>query len=172
VPGCDGGSGGGVGCHTDPGPYWDWARYMGLVEEYANVYTQVVDNATSGRFSAASSWGTSSWKSQRYGSDYRYTPPRSTASDARFKAKIPSRGQYAVYAWWPADPGYNDRTRFRIYTSDGWKTKVVNQRTNGGKWVWLGTYAMDAGDGWYVRVSNRSSRKGYIIADAVKIVEK
>jgi len=175
VPGCSGGSGGGVGCHTDPGPYWDWSRYMGFVKEYAGVsttYTQVVDNKTSGRFYAASSWGTSSWSSQRYGSDYRYTKPGSTASEARFKVKIPSRGKYAVYGWWPAAPGYNDRARFLVRSVDGWKTKVVSQRTNGGKWVWLGTYAMDAGDGWYVRVSNRSSGAGYLIADAVKIVKK
>ncbi len=29
---------------------------------------------------------------------------------------------------------------------------------------------MNTGDGWYVRVSNRSSGTGYIIADAIKIV--
>ncbi len=31
VPGCSSGSGGGASCHTDPGPYWDWSRYMSLV---------------------------------------------------------------------------------------------------------------------------------------------
>ncbi len=31
---------------------------------------------------------------------------------------------------------------------------------------------MDAGDGWFVRVSNRSSGKGYIIADAVRIIKE
>ena len=33
VPGCSG-SGGGVGCHTDPGRYWDWAKYLNLVRYY------------------------------------------------------------------------------------------------------------------------------------------
>ncbi|MDP9437269.1 MAG: N-acetylmuramoyl-L-alanine amidase [Actinomycetota bacterium] len=176
VPGCSGGSGGGVGCHTDPGPYWDWGRYTDLVKEYAGVstttYAQVVDNATAERFYAASNWGTSSWSTQKYAGDYRYAKPGTTTIEAKFKVKIPSRGKYAVYGWWPADPGYNDRARFRIYTSDGWKGKVVSQRTNGGKWVWLGTHAMDAGDGWYVRVSNRSTGEGYVIADAVRIVKK
>jgi N-acetyl-anhydromuramyl-L-alanine amidase AmpD len=171
VPGCSSGTGGGSGCHTDPGQYWDWTGYIGLVKSFA-AYSQVVDNTTSGRFYASSSWGTSSWSSQKYASNYRYTKPSSTTSNARFKVKIPSRGNYAVYGWWPATSGYNDRTRFRIYASDGWKTKVVNQRTNGGRWVWLGTYAMNAGDGWYVQVSNRSPGQGYIIADAVKVVKK
>ncbi len=48
----------------------------------------------------------------------------------------------------------------------------MSQRTNGGRWVYLGTYTMDAWDDWNVEVSNQSSGTGYIIADAVKIVRK
>jgi N-acetylmuramoyl-L-alanine amidase len=33
VPGCSG-SGGGVDCHTDPGPYWNWKEYMLLILYY------------------------------------------------------------------------------------------------------------------------------------------
>jgi N-acetyl-anhydromuramyl-L-alanine amidase AmpD len=33
VPGCSG-SGGGVDCHTDPGPYWNWKEYMLLIYYY------------------------------------------------------------------------------------------------------------------------------------------
>jgi hypothetical protein len=33
VPGCSG-SGGGAGCHTDPGRYWNWKKYMRLVRYY------------------------------------------------------------------------------------------------------------------------------------------
>jgi hypothetical protein len=35
VPGCSG-SGGGVNCHTDPGPYWNWKEYMLLIQYYWN----------------------------------------------------------------------------------------------------------------------------------------
>jgi hypothetical protein len=35
VPGCPG-PGGGVDCHTDPGRYWDWKRYMRLLRYYRN----------------------------------------------------------------------------------------------------------------------------------------
>jgi hypothetical protein len=35
VPGCPG-SGGGVNCHTDPGPYWNWTKYMRLIHYYRN----------------------------------------------------------------------------------------------------------------------------------------
>ncbi len=33
VPGCSG-AGGGVGCHTDPGRYWNWNRYLRLTKNY------------------------------------------------------------------------------------------------------------------------------------------
>jgi hypothetical protein len=36
VPGCSSGSGGGVDCHTDPGPYWNWKKYMRLIQHYGN----------------------------------------------------------------------------------------------------------------------------------------
>jgi N-acetylmuramoyl-L-alanine amidase len=35
VPGCSG-SGGGNSCHTDPGLYWNWKKYMRLIEYYWN----------------------------------------------------------------------------------------------------------------------------------------
>jgi hypothetical protein len=36
VPGCSG-SGGGVDCHTDPGPYWNWNKYMRLISYYRSL---------------------------------------------------------------------------------------------------------------------------------------
>jgi hypothetical protein len=35
VPGCRG-SGGGANCHTDPGRYWNWKKYVRLVRYYRN----------------------------------------------------------------------------------------------------------------------------------------
>jgi N-acetyl-anhydromuramyl-L-alanine amidase AmpD len=167
---------GGVDHHQDPGGYWDWDKYMSYVKYYAGststAYKQVVDNSDSSRFYATSDWGTSSYSSQRHGSDYRFTKPGTTYNGASFKVNTPSTGNYAVYGWWPANSGYNDQVVFWIWTSNGWVSKTVSQRTKGGKWVNLGTYAMDAGDDWNIEVSNLSSGKGYIIADAVKIVRK
>jgi N-acetylmuramoyl-L-alanine amidase-like protein len=34
VPGCGNPGGGGVSCHTDPGRYWNWARYMRLIKRF------------------------------------------------------------------------------------------------------------------------------------------
>jgi N-acetyl-anhydromuramyl-L-alanine amidase AmpD len=37
VPGCSSGSGGGVDCHTCPGPYWNWNKYMRLIDHYRSL---------------------------------------------------------------------------------------------------------------------------------------
>ena len=163
--------------HTDPGGNWNWTKYMDYVRSYSGTssgtYTQVVNNTTAGRFAASSNiWGTSAFDDEGLG-DYRFTRPRANEYPARFKLKTPAKGQYAVYAWWPANAGYNDRSTFRILTINGWVSKVVDQRTSGGRWNLLGTYSFGVNDTYRVEVSSKSSGNGgYIIADAVRIVRK
>ena len=157
-----------------PGSYFPWGKYMNLVRYYvggsttSSVYQQVVDNA-SPRFSASGNWQVSAWNSQRYGKNYRYIKPRAVVDDAKFKVRIPKTGNYTVYGRWPANSGYNNRTRFYVKTWSGWVKRIVNQRWNGGKWVKLGTFKMGAGDRVRVVVAGRSSGSGYIIADAVLV---
>lgn len=156
-----------------PGNYWDWDRYLRLVRKYKNggsskKYRQVVDNA-SGRFKASRAWKTSSYSSQKVGKNYRFANPARVHGFASFRIKIPKRARYAIYARWPANSGYNASTRFKIRTANGWVTRVRSQRKNGGRWVRLGTFTMDKGDRKWIRISRRSSSKGYIIADAVMV---
>ncbi|MGI8911744.1 MAG: N-acetylmuramoyl-L-alanine amidase [Rubrobacteraceae bacterium] len=163
--------------HTDPGAYWNWTRYMDYVREYAGVsgggtaYTQTVDNASS-RFGASGAWGKSSYSSQRYGKNYRFARPGNVTDPVRFRVRLPSDGSYAVAARWPANSGYNSRARFRIETAAGRVTRTVNQRQNGGRWVGLGVFEMKAGDRAYVSISRKSSAKGYIIADAIRVTRQ
>ncbi len=65
VPGCKGGSGGGSGCHTDPGSGWDWNYFMSLVTgsgagSSSLGGTGLADGSYAGHFTAtvnASSYG-------------------------------------------------------------------------------------------------------------------
>jgi N-acetyl-anhydromuramyl-L-alanine amidase AmpD len=178
VPGCSSG-GGGADCHTDPGPYWRWHKYMDLVKGYARSmrdhnYHQVVDNATPGRFSASARWDRSTLHAAaNYGANQRVLAgPLSVSENAAFKIRTPARGSYRVYCWWPADPGYNAHTVFRIKTPGGWAHRTVNQRINGGRWIYLGTYDLAAGDSYRVQISSESSGQGKIVADAVKIMRQ
>jgi N-acetylmuramoyl-L-alanine amidase CwlA len=131
-------------------------------------YNVTVDNSST-RFTASGNWGTSSWSSQKNGANYRYANPTPASDAAWYKFNIPSTGSYYVDAWWPADVGYNNLTPYVIVASGGNQSKVVSQRTNGGKWNNLGTFKLAAGDYNAVGVSRWTSGTGYVIADAVRI---
>lgn len=143
-----------------------------LTAPEARSAATITDNSTSGRFSASSDWIKSNYSPQRYGANYRVLKRSSSAAGpARWKVDVPACGSYDVFARWPSDPGYTGRATFKVSAVDGVKTKVVNQRQNGGRWIKLGTYKMAGGDGWKVSLASRSTSKGFIVADAVKIAK-
>jgi cell wall-associated NlpC family hydrolase len=135
-------------------------------EETLPDYSQVVDSTHSRRFDAPG------WK--RSGNDVwahggTYVSAGASASDARFKLKTPTSGDYALYAWWPALEGNSSAAKFGVETARGTKWVEVNQARDGGMWVKLGTYEMKAGDRYVVSVSPGGG-SGDVIADAVALV--
>lgn len=135
-------------------------------EETLPDYSQVVDSTHSRRFEAPG------WK--RGGSDVwahggEYVSAGASTSDARFKLKTPTSGDYALYAWWPVRKGNSRAARFGVETARGTKWIEANQARDGGMWVKLGTYEMKAGDRYVVRISPGGG-SGEIIADAVALV--
>jgi hypothetical protein len=157
--------------HTDPGPNWNWTYYMQLVTQ-TSAWETIIDNETSGRFTASSSWDTSSYSSERRGANYRFTAPAAVSDPAWYKANIPATGNYQIYAWYPANSGYNSSTPYVIATTSGNQTVHVNQQINGGQWVSLGTFNLSGGDHDVVGVSCWTSGTEYVIADAVRIVRQ
>jgi hypothetical protein len=61
-------------------------------------YSQVVDNATEGRFQAPGSRKESS-NPDGYGKDYTVAKPSESTKPARLEVNIPADDYYAVYAW-------------------------------------------------------------------------
>jgi N-acetyl-anhydromuramyl-L-alanine amidase AmpD len=154
-----------------PGQIWDWTRYMNYVAVDGGgevVWSTIVDNTSAG-FSASESWGTSSYSSQRYGTNYRYNTPEPVSDAAWYSANLPQAGTHRIEVWYPADSGYNDRTPYVVATANGNQTVNVNQRTGGGTWRSIGTFSMSAGSQQVVGVSRWTSGAGYVIADAVRI---
>lgn len=136
------------------------------------AYSTTVDNASANSFFAPDIWKQSaSFDGQRLGKDFAFAPP-GKGSPARFKARIPSAGNYSVFARWPAHRENNTSTPFGVVTTSGTKWVRVNQRTKGGRWVRLGTFRMAAGNRSNVIVSRAGRGKGRVIADGVKVVKK
>jgi N-acetyl-anhydromuramyl-L-alanine amidase AmpD len=155
---------------TCPGACFDWPRFRSLV--IGSTWSQIVDNTTAGRFTASSNWAVSSYSAQRYGADYRYASPVAASDAAWYKFNIPASGNYEVSVWYPANAGYNASTPYVIATSSGNVNRTVNQQVNGGAWVVVGTWHFNAGDYNAVGVSRWTSGAGYVIADAVRLVQR
>jgi NlpC/P60 family len=135
-------------------------------EETLPDYSQVVDSTNSRRFEAPG-WNRGGSDVWAHGGEY--VSAGSSTSDARFKLKTPTSGDYALYAWWPVRKGNSAAARFGVQTARGTKWIEVNQVRDGGMWVKLGTYQMKAGDRYVVRVSPGTG-SGEVIADAVALV--
>lgn len=161
--------------HTDPGPNWDWKKFMSYVTQGAESpsnptpkWSQEVDNA-SDRFSASANWGTSSWSSQRRGANYRFAKPQAISDPAWYRFAVPAKGTYKVEIWYPSGTGYSSAAPFLVQTTSGMKTVNVDQRSGGGAWKSLGNFTLAAGDRNVVGVSRWTSADGLILADAVRL---
>ncbi|MEU9509147.1 N-acetylmuramoyl-L-alanine amidase [Micromonospora sp. NPDC048170] len=145
------------------------AAYLGLSAPNPPAFSTIVDNATAGRFTASTNWGTSAYSAQRYGADYRFANPTPASDAAWFKVNIPAAGNYRVEVRHPADPGYNSSAPHVVVTASGNRTVNVDQRSSGGAWRSLGTFGLAAGDRNLVAVSRWTSTTGYVVADAVRV---
>jgi len=157
--------------HTDPGSHWNWTTYMNYVTGGGTTpptWTTTVDNATA-QFTASANWGTSTYSSQRHGADYRFAGTVSASDTAWYSAAIPSAGNYQIEVWYPSDPGYNSSAPYIVATTGGNQTVYVDQRSGGGAWRSIGTFALDAGTQNVVGVSRWTAGTGLVIADAVRI---
>jgi cell wall-associated NlpC family hydrolase len=143
-------------------------------EERLPDYSQVVDSASTRRFSAPG------WEEQKgdlgsgvgqvsYGGGYVYTGSDPGVGPARFKVRIPTSNDYTVYAWWPDSSSNTDAARFGIDTASGRQWTAVDQTTDGGIWIKLGTYAMKKGERT-IQVTAKSAGTANAVADAVAVV--
>ena len=89
---------------------------------------------------------------------------------AQWTPDIPEEGRYAVYVTYQThDNSVSDAT-YTVYHKGGATEFKVNQQMGGGIWVYLGTFDFDKGKNDYgmVTLSNYSSQKGVVSADAVR----
>jgi hypothetical protein len=135
-------------------------------EDRLPEYSQVVDNTAADRF-AAPGWKTGGTDDLAHGGSYAASA--SGAKDARFRFEVPTSGAYSVYAWWPVGEGNSAKARFGVKTSSGTKWSTVDQTSDGGTWIPIGTYDMRAGDYDAVSVSVGEG-SGVAVADAVALV--
>ena len=105
----------------------------------------------------------------RYGKELQIRQACRGCDPAWFKVRIPTDGFYRLRPL-ACRKGNNPKTRFQISTASGLKKVKVNQRRDGGVWMRLGAYKMNAGNRYSVQVGGRSKAEGRVVADAVMVV--
>lgn len=165
---------------TDPGTAFPWASYMKDLADCVGggssgsaiiVDSNQANNGPKARIvTPSSSWTSSSNVAGYWGSGY-YAAPTAAVSDAAvFEFNLDAPGEKEVFAWWTAASDRSASTPFVIFDSAGKRLATVNknQKTDGGKWVSLGSYTFTAG--WnQVAVSRWTTPGDYVIADAIRV---
>ncbi|MEW6735814.1 MAG: N-acetylmuramoyl-L-alanine amidase [Acidobacteriota bacterium] len=153
--------------HTDPGPYWDWNKYIGLVRG-----TEIVVDNSSSYFSASSNWWTSVNVDGYYGSNYQVRNTEGISDTATFNLPSHPAGNYAIYARWTAATDRATSAPYIINHNGTTSTVYMNQQGNGGSWNYLGTFYFNGGSSENVKLSCWTSPGYYVIADAVRLVRQ
>lgn len=166
---------------TDPGPNWPWTHYIDRVRAHCgdgggSSTTLIVDsnnannNTSKGYVQVSGNWTASSATAGYYGTGYWWAGTAAVSDGATFWFYMPSAGTKTIDAWWTAGSNRSQATPFVIFDSAGNVLGKVyrNQRTDGSKWVTLGTWNFKAG--WNKVVVSRWAAEGdVVIADAIRV---
>lgn len=137
--------------------------------------TTVTDNDdTDGYFSVTGSWGAGTAQADKYcpakpGASYTLTNSNDGNRISTWRLRIPTPGTYRVQTWFSASGNRAADARFSITHRDGVATRNINQTTQGGQWVDMGTHTFLGTATDQVQLRNNHATNGqFIIADAVR----
>ncbi|MDQ7910169.1 FAD-dependent oxidoreductase [Phytohabitans sp. ZYX-F-186] len=115
-------------------------------------------------------WVSSTSTGGYYGVDYEHDGNTAKGVNRlRFTPALPTAGTYQVYLRWTADPNRATNVPVDIVHSGGIASLVVDQQSNGGQWVPMGSYAFAAGGAGSLLIRTEAT-DGYVIADAARWV--
>ncbi len=175
-------------CQQNRGGQWN---YLGNYPFNAGNYNVVLtDNATSGSYviadaikfelgsppeapyPIADNWDATfvgPWTSysgtEEYDPDFQYHAAGTGSNTVTWTIKVPSAGDYSVYAWWTVGTNRATNAPYTINYEGGSETVRVSQLVKGGEWNYLGTYTFNAGD---YTVALNDNANGHVVADAIK----
>jgi len=161
-----------AGIDLADGTFWDSLGMVGnaWIDVTFNMETLTssvtVDNSAAG-FSTSANWSTGTGSTDKFGSDYRYRSTASLSDAATWNVNLGSTKSTTAYAWYPQGSNRSTTSPYIVYYASGSSSVNVNQQINGGQWVSLGTFSMNAGANM-VKLSCWTTTGFVVVADAVK----
>lgn len=135
----------------------------------SSVKEELIIDTDSKSFSASSNdWAHSSYIPGAYDTHYRFATPGDGDKWAKWKFSLSTSGESEVFARWTEASNRSAEAPY-VIINNGVEVSIVeaDQTINGGQFVSLGTYWLEAG---VVEVVLKDVASGFVIADAVKIL--
>jgi hypothetical protein len=170
---------------TDPGKNWPWNHYIDRVRAHCGSSgggggttgpTIIVDsnnannNKAVAKIELTGQWTSTAATPGYYGTGYWFANTAPVSAPATFWFHVSASGSRTIDAWWTAGANRSDGATFIAYNASGKELgrRSVSQKTNGSKWVTLGTWSFTPG--WNKVVLSRWGAEGsVVIADAVRV---
>ncbi len=146
------------------------------LSDTATANEVIVDNASPTGVTLAGSWVSSTSTTGYQGADYLHdADTRNGSCSAQFTPALPTASTYGVYLRWTSHTNRASNVPVEIRHLGGISnvSPAINQRSNGGQWILLGSYQFQAGTSpsqGSVTLRNTST-DGFVIADAVRFVD-
>jgi RHS repeat-associated protein len=128
----------------------------------------VVDNSDTQNVTVTGTWPAATAASDKYGHNYATHAAGTGTNTFTWNLNIPQAGTYQVYARYPTVSGAATDARYTVQHTGGSTVKTVNQTTNAGTWVSLGSFTFAEGNTHRITLSDQAG--GTVVADAVKLV--
>jgi hypothetical protein len=104
-----------------------------------------------------------------WGSNYLFTAAGSGTNEVKWQFAVEAPGDRVLSTRWPALPRNVTNAQFVVVDAKGRTVVPLNQQTNGGEWVALGTFSFARGT-YSVSLNNAAaSGPGNVVADALRI---
>ncbi|MFI1714417.1 DNRLRE domain-containing protein [Streptomyces litmocidini] len=128
----------------------------------------LVDNSDGQNTSATGTWTKGSLTGQQ-GYDHQVHAAGAGTDAFTWTLNIPKDGTYTAYVKFPQVAGAATAAKYTVTDSVGAKTdKTLDQKSNTGNWVSLGSYSLKQGNAAKLQLFQNSA--GAVVADAVKLV--
>ncbi|WP_157745880.1 golvesin C-terminal-like domain-containing protein [Micromonospora purpureochromogenes] len=128
----------------------------------------LVDNSDFNNVTTAGTWTAATSATGKVGPNYATRPAGTGTNTFTWKLNVPQAGTYEVFARYPQVSGAATNAKYTVSHGGGDTEKTVNQTTNTGTWVSLGSYSFTEGNTHKVSLSDQAN--GTVVADAVKLV--
>ncbi|MDP4190358.1 MAG: M14-type cytosolic carboxypeptidase [Bacteroidota bacterium] len=116
----------------------------------------------------SSTWTVDSSGYEFFGRNFMYASPNSGKGSADFSTGIVQKGKYDIYGWWPSNSILADNTKITLKGGGTVSESIVNQKSNGAKWNYLGSLSL--GSSGEIVISVNSNASNFVAADAFRVI--